>query len=166
MRFEDAFRVLDLSPSAGPRAVKRAFRRLAKRHHPDLCRNPESGVDFVLIVEAYTTLQREFRQQTSDSDARLCPACRRMGELFEGLDGGAECAECLLGLSRRRLLLPASTIRVLRHGSIMALEAAAMVCLVVALVRESRTALLAGIALNAAALGGLAVTCIRVRLVK
>ena len=41
-RRRDALRLLGLEPSASPRAIKRAYWRLAKAHHPDLGGDPEA----------------------------------------------------------------------------------------------------------------------------
>ena len=34
--FIDAYKILDVAPSAGPDEIKAAYRRLAARHHPDV----------------------------------------------------------------------------------------------------------------------------------
>lgn len=166
MPIDECFRVLELTPAAGPRAVKRAFRRLAMRHHPDLQRDPSAPAHFTRVVQAYTTLQREFRVQSSESDARMCPSCGRLTEMFEGLDGGVQCAECLLGVSRRRLLLPSTPIQIVKHGPVILLELVAIALFAYGLASGSRTTLIASMALSVAALAVLAVVCAVVRHVR
>jgi hypothetical protein len=41
-RHREALRLLGLEPGASPQAIKRAYRRLAKAHHPDLGGHPEA----------------------------------------------------------------------------------------------------------------------------
>ncbi len=57
----DPYELLDLDRSADTRAVKRAYRRLAKRYHPDAAR--DDGHAFVVLRTAYETL--------SDPDRRM-----------------------------------------------------------------------------------------------
>jgi hypothetical protein len=166
MPVEECFRILELSPASGPRAVKRAFRRLAKQHHPDLQQDPSAPAHFTRVVQAYTTLQREFRAQASESDARLCPSCGKLSEMFESLDGGVQCADCLLGVSRRRLLLPASPIQIVKHGSVIVMELVALGLFAAGFAYESRWMLIASMVLSVAALGVLAIVCANVRNVR
>lgn len=51
---DDPYKVLELKPGAPPAAVKDAYRRLAKRHHPDKGGRPE---DFRRINAAYERLR-------------------------------------------------------------------------------------------------------------
>lgn len=166
MTLQECFHTLGLTPAAGPDAVKKAFRRLARRHHPDLRREQGASADFVRIVTAYTTIQREFRLHGAEGSGRLCPSCGRIAELFDGLDGDVECADCMLGVNRRRLLLPVTSVRVVRHGPIILLEAAAIAALFHALANDSPPALAWSVGLSAAALAWLAVVCAKVRRVR
>ena len=50
-----ARRVLGVAPDAGPGAVREAFRRLARLHHPDHGGDPAA---FARIVNAYLVLTR------------------------------------------------------------------------------------------------------------
>lgn len=52
----DPYLILGLSPGADLGAVRRAYRRLARRHHPGLQTRPEDGAHFDRIVTAYRNL--------------------------------------------------------------------------------------------------------------
>lgn len=53
----DYYKVLEVSEQAGEAQIKQAYRRLAKKYHPDLNPdNPEAEEKFKNIVEAYETL--------------------------------------------------------------------------------------------------------------
>jgi curved DNA-binding protein CbpA len=53
----DYYSILGVNKSATPVDIKAAFRRLAKKHHPDKNpNNPQSSVIFKSILEAYTVL--------------------------------------------------------------------------------------------------------------
>ena len=53
----DYYKILGVSEQAGDEQIKQAYRRLAKKYHPDLNpNNPEAEEKFKNIVEAYETL--------------------------------------------------------------------------------------------------------------
>lgn len=53
---KDFYAILGVSPLAGEAEIKRAFRKLAVRYHPDKNRSPEAKALFQEINEAYDTL--------------------------------------------------------------------------------------------------------------
>ncbi len=64
---KDYYRTLGLSPEADAEAIRRAYRRLARRHHPD--RNPEApeaAARFREVREAYEVLGRPERRRLYD----------------------------------------------------------------------------------------------------
>ena len=53
----DYYKILGVSEQAGDEQIKQAYRKLAKKYHPDLNpNNPEAEEKFKNIVEAYETL--------------------------------------------------------------------------------------------------------------
>lgn len=53
----DYYKILGVAPQADEDQIKQAYRRLAKKYHPDLNpNNPEAEAKFKEIVEAYETL--------------------------------------------------------------------------------------------------------------
>ena len=163
---DECFRVLGLRSSAGGAEIKRAFRKLAKTHHPDLQRARADRARFVRIVEAYRRLQTELRLHAADDDTHPCPACGRVAELFDGTDGRVACIDCLLGMTHRRSLLPVPSIRTVNHGAVVGLEVVSVYCLCVAMMRGSPSYAAASLLAGLAALFLLAVTCIAVKHVK
>lgn len=64
--------ILELSRRAKPEEIKEAYRKLAKRYHPD--RNvddPEAETRFKEVQEAYTTLNEPFKRALYDQDLQF-----------------------------------------------------------------------------------------------
>ena len=64
----DPYQVLDVERGAGPEELKRAFRRLARRFHPDQnpC-DPEAAQQFREVVEAYGLLSDPAQRRAYDA---------------------------------------------------------------------------------------------------
>ena len=56
---EARYFTLGVSPGASAEAVKRAYKRLAKQYHPDVCDAPDADARFAEIKSAYETLAAE-----------------------------------------------------------------------------------------------------------
>ena len=166
LRLDECFRELGLRSSAGGAEIKRAFRKLAKTHHPDLQHAQADRERFVRILEAYKRLQTELRLHADDGDSRPCPSCGQVAELFDGADGRVACIDCLLGMTRRRSLLPVPSVTTVRHGAVIGLEAVSVYCLCVTLVRGSPEYAAVSLLTGLTALLLLAVTCVCVKYVK
>ena len=70
----DCYKVLGIARDATLRQVKAAYRKLAKRHHPDACPgDPEAAARFRDITDAYTILSDPVLRQVYDRD-RHSPA--------------------------------------------------------------------------------------------
>ena len=71
----DYYAVLDVSPSATQSEIKRSYRRLARKYHPDL--NQQARDQHIkLLNEAYKTLSDPALRATYDQQ-RLIEASRR-----------------------------------------------------------------------------------------
>ncbi|MCL1915257.1 MAG: DnaJ domain-containing protein [Desulfovibrionaceae bacterium] len=58
---KECFEILRLDPSAGPNAIKQAYRRMAFELHPDLHPDlPDAAKQFQRLNEAYVLLMREY----------------------------------------------------------------------------------------------------------
>jgi curved DNA-binding protein CbpA len=56
------FEILELTPLASEHDIRRAYRRLAKQHHPDINPDPRSRDQFIMIHEAYEFLMEPSRR--------------------------------------------------------------------------------------------------------
>ncbi len=70
----DCYKVLGIARDATLRQVKAAYRKLAKRHHPDACPgDPEAAARFRDITDAYTILSDPVLRQVYDRDHPPAP---------------------------------------------------------------------------------------------
>ncbi len=53
---KDYHKILGLNKEAGPEEIKRAYRQLAKKFHPDINKAPDAHDQFIKITEAYEIL--------------------------------------------------------------------------------------------------------------
>src|SRR5512142_3352085 len=90
----DLYAVLGLKRNASPGEIKRAYRRLARKYHPDI--NPgdhAAEIRFRQIAEAYETLSDPDRRRHYDQSgsAAQAPAAGAVG--FAGFDFSVESVE-------------------------------------------------------------------------
>jgi curved DNA-binding protein len=79
MAMKEYYKILDLSPNASEEEVRKAYRRLALRHHPD--RNPGDAAAeerFKEIAEAYGVLMDPAKRAAFDR-LRTTPSSRQQG---------------------------------------------------------------------------------------
>jgi len=57
MKFKDYYEVLGVARDADPKAIKSAYRKLARKYHPDVSKEPGAEARFKEIGEAYEVLQ-------------------------------------------------------------------------------------------------------------
>jgi molecular chaperone DnaJ len=77
---KDYYVILGVSRNASTAAIKRAFRRLAKKFHPDMSTAHTSTEDFQLLQAAYETLADAERRRRYDESL-----VERDGDLFRPL---------------------------------------------------------------------------------
>lgn len=57
MEFKDYYKVLGVSRDATQDAIKRAYRKLARKYHPDVSKEPDAEARFKEVAEAYEVLK-------------------------------------------------------------------------------------------------------------
>jgi curved DNA-binding protein len=67
MEFKDYYSIMGLSPKATPDEIKRAYRKLARKYHPDVSKEPNAEVKFKELGEAYEVLKDPEKRATYDS---------------------------------------------------------------------------------------------------
>jgi curved DNA-binding protein len=67
MQFKDYYARLGLEKSASPEDIKRAYRKLARKYHPDVSKEPDAEAQFKEVAEAYEALKDPERRAAYDS---------------------------------------------------------------------------------------------------
>lgn len=113
MKYQDYYKILGVQRDAGIDAIKKAYRKLAHKYHPDVSKDPAGEEKFKQIADAYQTLKdpekraaydqlgrhqagqefqpppdwgRQFGQQSGDG--AFSADDLDLSELFAGLAGG------------------------------------------------------------------------------
>ena len=73
----DLYRVLGVPRDASAREIRHAYRRLARRHHPDLNPGPGGSQRFAAVAGAYEILRDPVRRARYDDTLSPSPAARR-----------------------------------------------------------------------------------------
>ncbi len=63
--------VLGLRPSADDNDIRKAYRRLARQWHPDVCREPNAKEQFIVIQRAYEALSNPMQRARYDAGLML-----------------------------------------------------------------------------------------------
>ncbi|CAA7020031.1 unnamed protein product [Microthlaspi erraticum] len=64
----DPYKTLRIRPDSSEYEVKKAFRQLAKKYHPDVCRGSNCGVQFQTINEAYDIVLKQIKNQMEGAE--------------------------------------------------------------------------------------------------
>lgn len=62
----DLYEILQVSPNADPEVIEAAYRRLARKHHPDISPSPESAQRMRALTHAYEVLRDPDRRAAYD----------------------------------------------------------------------------------------------------
>lgn len=88
-REDDHYRVLGVARDAGTPEIRRAYRRLARQHHPDHDPRPESHERFRALADAYAALNDPVRRARYDRAIRSARPCtpheRTAGSTLRGV---------------------------------------------------------------------------------
>ncbi|HEX7719790.1 MAG TPA: DnaJ domain-containing protein, partial [Woeseiaceae bacterium] len=66
MEFKDYYKILDVARDASAEDVKRAYRRLARKFHPDVSKEADAEVRFKEMKEAYEVLKDPEKRSAYD----------------------------------------------------------------------------------------------------
>ena len=103
MEFKDYYQVLGVPRDATAEQIKKAFRRLARKYHPDVSKEPDAAARMSEVNEAHTVLSDPEKRAAYDAIGQG----RRQGEAFtpppdwdagfefsgRGFDGGADAGD-------------------------------------------------------------------------
>ena len=78
MKFKDYYEVLGVARDASAGDIKKAYRKLAHKYHPDVSSDPDGEAKFKDVAEAYATLKDDEKRAAYDQLGR-----HRPGEDFE-----------------------------------------------------------------------------------
>lgn len=79
MAKKDYYEVLGINKNATPQEIKKAYRKLSKKYHPDINKEPGADKKFKEITEAYEVLSDENKKAQYDQFGHSA---------FEGGQGG------------------------------------------------------------------------------
>ncbi|MET0328836.1 MAG: DnaJ domain-containing protein, partial [Luteimonas sp.] len=66
MQFKDYYEILGVEPNAGDAEIKTAYRRLARKYHPDVSKEPGAEDTFKSVNEAYEALRDPEKRKAYD----------------------------------------------------------------------------------------------------
>ncbi|HEX5513788.1 MAG TPA: DnaJ C-terminal domain-containing protein [Gammaproteobacteria bacterium] len=66
MEYKDYYKILGVARQASPDAIKTAYRRLARKYHPDVSKEPGAEARFKEVAEAYEALKDPQRRAAYD----------------------------------------------------------------------------------------------------
>ena len=70
MKYKDYYEVLGVERDASPETIKRAYKRLARKYHPDVSSEPDAESRFKEVGEAYDVLRDKQKRATYDNLGR------------------------------------------------------------------------------------------------
>ena len=66
MEYKDYYKILDVERDASEADIKKSYRRLARKYHPDVSKEPDAEKRFKELGEAYEVLKDAQKRQSYD----------------------------------------------------------------------------------------------------
>lgn len=90
MEYQDYYKTLGVTRDATAEEIKKAYRKLARKYHPDVAQGDEAEAQFKRVTEAYEVLGEEDKRQRYDSFGANWKNGQdfRPPQGFEGFGGG------------------------------------------------------------------------------
>src|SRR6185369_3977712 len=73
MKYKDYYSILGVERDAGADVIKKAYRKLAQKYHPDVSKDPQGEEKFKEIAEAYETLRDPEKRAAYDQLGKQRP---------------------------------------------------------------------------------------------
>ena len=73
MEFKDYYQTLGVAKNASDKELKQAYRKLARKYHPDVAKTKDAGDRFREATEAYEVLSDPEKRKTYDAGGMLGP---------------------------------------------------------------------------------------------
>src|SRR5688572_23665126 len=113
MKYKDYYETLGVARDASDEDIKKAYRKLARRYHPDVSKEKDAEERFKQVAEAYETLRDKEKRTAYDQlgryrsgqDFRPPPDWeRQFGDIFgrEDMAGGFDLGDLFAGLGGSR----------------------------------------------------------------
>src|SRR5256885_14500693 len=67
MKYKDYYKILGVERGASDEDIKKAYRKLARKYHPDVSKEPNAKEQFQEVSEAYETLRDKEKRAAYDS---------------------------------------------------------------------------------------------------
>src|SRR5438874_13578073 len=67
MKYKDYYKILGVERNAGEDDIKKAYRKLARKYHPDVSKEADAKEKFQEVSEAYETLRDKEKRAAYDS---------------------------------------------------------------------------------------------------
>ena len=111
MKYQDYYAILGLSRGATEEQIKQAYRKLARKYHPDVSKEPDAEEKFKQVAEAYQTLKDPEKRAAYDQlgthrpgeEFRPPPDWRQQWQGGFAEAGGGGAAEELFGAEQMDL---------------------------------------------------------------
>ena len=110
MKYKDYYAILGVGRDASPEDIKKAYRKLARKYHPDVSKEPNAEERFKEVAEAYETLKDQEKRAAYDQLGRHAAGQEfepppDWGERFAGAQtifDDLDLADLFAGLTGRR----------------------------------------------------------------